>query len=256
MRTAARDPNALQRCVADIAALLPERRASPLGGFTPTWQTPLMMRRLALLSAFLAVPGCANVTLTRQAEKSISAITIDRNVKLADRVYYYGPEHAVGAALGGMIGVVIAATADSEPAKIKRYMEQNGVNVTEIVASEVEVAVRQTAGFPWPVRENTDAVLRIDVQQYGLMHKMAFSTEYKPWLVLQLELVDKTGTVVWQDRAIATNLTSQTPGYSYDQYLSDPEYMRRAYAEAARFTVSEVLGKLLKNIDSARSSTN
>jgi hypothetical protein len=208
----------------------------------------VMIVKAALVLALFVLNGCASQGWIKEdARKSISGIAIDKNVKLPERIFYYGPEQAIGAGIGGIIGGLIAAGADDEPAKISAYMRRNRIDVAVLIADELEAAVSQTARLPWPLRDAPDAILRMNVVSYGLMHKMAFSSEYKPLLTLQLQLVDTGGAVMWQDVAHATNLTSQTPGYTYEQYFSVPENMTMAYSEAAKFVVNELLNKLQRS---------
>lgn len=197
----------------------------------------------ALLLGLLLLNGCAPQTaLTKPVRESIRSVSISKDVKMPDEVYYQGPAQSVGAAFG-LIGAVIAQSAAEGPkAQIKAAMGESKIDLGQIVRDQFSASIADARVFPSVVPERGDAEVRLEVRIYGLAQPHGLTAQLKPMLGIMGTLARTDGSVLWQKYEFVTPVGLPMPGNTLKEYLENPQLMRDGFIAAAKI-VSEGLVK-------------
>src|SRR5712691_8230224 len=105
--------------------------------------TPKTQRRRAICTVtplfvgLTLLTGCtSHIALTKSARESIRAVSINKDVKLPDDMFYYGTEQ-VGAGMFGLVGALASAAAAKGPkAQLKAAMQEGQIDVAQIVREQ------------------------------------------------------------------------------------------------------------------------
>jgi hypothetical protein len=201
---------------------------------------------ILIISSFVLVmtilTGCVSQKpLTKKDKESIRSVSIKKDVKIPDEMYYRGPAQYFSIA-GGIIGAA-AGAADAKGAKdqIRASMLQNQIDLGQIIREQLEAELIKASVFHTIVSNGGDAEVRLEATLFGFDQTNPFSTQLKPALGVIGSLVRTNGTVLWQKLAIATN-ENQTPAHSVEEYLKNPQLIREAFNTTAKI-ISEGLVK-------------
>jgi hypothetical protein len=178
--------------------------------------------------------GCVSQkALTKNDRESIRSVSINKDVKLPDEMYYRGPAQYFSIA-GGIIGAV-AGAADAKGAKdqLKASMLENKIDLGHIIREQFEIQLLSSNVFPSIVQEGGDAELKFEVRVYGFDQTNPVSSQLKPALGVLSTLVRADGSVLWQKLEIATN-ESQTQAHTIEEYLRNPQLIREAFNSSAK----------------------
>ncbi len=197
-----------------------------------------------LLIAALFTAGCGGVPIKPDAIASLKSVSVSPNVVIAPKAAYNGPEQAWGAALGGLIGGLIAQGAVTAPDQIAAYLQQNNVNVGDIARQEFIKALQADPRFGPKLADNGECHFELEVYLWGLDQHGSFSLEYLAWLGVRAKLVDASGQVLWQDKDYVTRWTEGIPAATYDAYFIDPATFRDGFTTSARIIAAGLLRKI------------
>lgn len=196
-----------------------------------------------LLLSLTLLTGCVSqVALTKSARESIRSVSINKDIKLPDDMYYQGLGQSVGMATG-LIGMAVAQeAAQDHKAYLKAAMRDNQIDFPQIVREQFETALADAHIFPWIAMEGGDAEVRLEILSYGFIQASDFSSHLKPLLQVTGRLVRTDGTVLWQQYNYVGNMSGQTPAHTLEEYLRNPQFIREAITVAAQI-VSDGLVK-------------
>jgi hypothetical protein len=199
-----------------------------------------------LLLGLTLFTGCiSKIGLTKEVREYIRSVSIKKDVKLPDDIYYYGQEHCVGS-MFGLLGAVASLEAAKEPkAQLKAVIQENQIDISEIIRDQFANELSKARVFPSVVPEGGDAEVRLEVRMFGFTLPTCFSGKLKPVLGVIGSLIRTDGTVLWQKLEYISGLKGETPGNTLKEYLQNPEFIREAFSVTAKI-VSESLVKHLQ----------
>lgn len=196
-----------------------------------------------LLLGLTLLTGCiSKVALTKPIRESMRSVSIKKDVRLLDDIYYYGQEQCAGAAFG-LLGAVATLEAAKEPkTRLKAAMQESQIDLGQIIGEQFATELVEANIFPSIVPEGGDAEVRLEVLMFGFTLPTCFSGKLKPVVGVMGSLVGKDGTVIWQKLENVSGLNGQTPGNTLDEYLQNPKFIREAFSIAGKI-VSDGLVK-------------
>lgn len=201
-------------------------------------------RTIAVMLLSLAlVIGCAT-QLSITNRESIRTVSINKNIKIPDEIYYYGLGHGVGGALSGLIGQAIAdVAAQGTKAQIKTAMQEGHIDLAQIVREQFETELVAARIFPSIIPEGGDAEVRLEIGMFGFAQIFGdiLSNQMKPMLTINGSLVRTDGTIIWKKSSYVINATKQTPSHTLEEYLQNPQLMREAFTVAAKIASAELV---------------
>lgn len=201
-----------------------------------------------LLSGLLLLTGCASsVAFNKQDRESIRSVSVGKDIKVADDIYYQGAGQSVGMAFG-LLGALIGEAAAQEPKnQLKAAIKESQINPGHIVREQFANKLVETNIFPAIVPEGGDAEIRLEVNMLGFAQADPFSNQLKPMLGVSGSLARKDGTVLWEKNDFVANLNEQTPAHTLEEYLQNPQFIREAFTVAAKIVSDELIEHMRMN---------
>jgi hypothetical protein len=201
---------------------------------------------LSVLFAILTLGACAS-TPTQPLKESdrvaLSTIEVSPEVKVAPDAYYFGP-NAMPDFLFGAVGGAIAAGSNKSPAdELKTFATDNNISVAEIVRTEFIKQLEAKRKFRL-VDSNADAVVRLDVSQYGISIPNGFSSRFVPVLAVRSQLVKGSGQVIWASSGRIHPLSEVIEPVTAEAIKANPQVLRDMWSAAARGAVEKMLSRI------------
>lgn len=212
-----------------------------------TWLFRLTLIISPLLLSALVFSGCAtSVTLKKSDRELIRSISINKDVKIPDDMVYQGPTQTWGISMG-VIGVAKgAAAAMTDKDLINEVMGNNQIDLRQIVREQFAEEMIAAGVFPLIVSEGGDAVVILEIRIWGLAQAHAFTDQLKPMLNVKGTLVQANGTVLWERVDYVTAFHDQTPRYTLEEYLQNPQYIREAFTACAKIVSQGLVNDIKK----------
>jgi hypothetical protein len=201
-----------------------------------------------VLLVLTLLTGCAStVPLTKPVRESIRSVSINKEVKVADNMSYYGPGQGLGP-LFGLIGYAIAEAVSRGPsAKLNAAMQEGQIDLAQIVREQFESELVRAGIFPAIVAEARDAEIRLEVREFGFAQPFDPLDRLKPILRVLGSLTRTDGTVLWKKDEHVTNRNEQTPDHTLEEYLQNSQITREAFTVAAKIVASGLVSDLRGN---------
>ena len=203
---------------------------------------------VALLTLFFAV-GCATTqSITDAQRKSVRSVTVANNVPIPEYPEVVGPSvNKAGFWLGpiGMIATMKNENADS--VKLKKYMNEQKIDIREIVRQEFLANLTATKAFPAILAEGGEATFDLAVENYGFAPGFSMrpiNKPVRPTLRLVAKLSTSDGKVLWQSAAYITGVSGEFESIQLEDYYSTAGRIREAFTKAAQIVVKELLNDL------------
>jgi hypothetical protein len=194
-----------------------------------------------LLISALLFSGCAtSVTLKKSDRELIRSISINKDVKIPDDMFYQGPTQTWSISMGLIGATKAAAAAMTDKDLIKEVMGNNQIDLRQIVREQFAAETIAAGVFPLIVSEGGDAEVNLEIRVWGLAQAHAFTDQLKPMLNVRGTLVQANGTILWENFDYVTAFHDQTPRHTLEEYLQNPKYIREAFTTCAKI-VSEGL---------------
>jgi hypothetical protein len=157
-----------------------------------------MAKKFILGILCLLITGCAYTTkLAGESESNIRIVSVDRNVKLPEKPFFFGPAQTLGGGLFGGIGAAMAQATMREDRRIAEYMKQNQIDIGDIVLEEFESRVKEHPKFVnrrfVQDTDNADAKFEVEVVMFGLSQIHGLSRQYRPVLNVRARLISAQG---------------------------------------------------------------
>ncbi len=209
------------------------------------WPQPTTHVLAGVLLSLPLLGGCASsLALTRPARESVRSVSVSREVKLPDDMYYAGPGQSAGMLFGPVGALIAAAAARGPKGQLKAAMQARQIDLGQIVREQFEAGLTAAGIFPSVVETGGDAEVRLEVCIFGFARPPGFSGGLKPMLGVTGYLARSDGTVLWKRYEYVTNLSDKTRAHSLEEYLRDPELIREAFEVASRLVAGDRLKDL------------
>lgn len=191
---------------------------------------------LIALPLLLSLVGCVSTTMIKPEDKArISKIYINDIVEVNEKMIYAGP-----GATFGVIGLLIENSASTEE-KIKALASANNIHIDQMALNEFKKIFAKSERFKLADKYAYDAVLSINIKQYGLNIKHGFSEKLGAVLCLVANLKNSEGKIIWQQ--IGTSGKNKEY-FTLKELFENPESLRRIWETAVANGVGEVFNKL------------
>lgn len=229
-----------------------------------------MKKLIIAVCALAMLSGCVTKSLSVEDRKQIKTIKILPVFVAVDNFKYTSMDQAWGAGLGagagaatGMVagasnagtsalagvgsvaGTKVADVATKDVSRaILNNMQTNDIDLGKLVRKNFEDRVEREHLFIVVADgERADAEVEIMVMQWGLCLKN-FSTVLYP-VIGANGFMKRNGTSVWRNFAtISVFNDANTTAYTPEQYATDPEALRTAFAHVSDL----VIGKLVEDM--------
>lgn len=142
-----------------------------------------LLKGTLVILAVLAVGGCQSnpPKMDPAIRASITKVAIVASGQLPDEMFYLGSEHAFSAALGGVVGALVAQGASTTGEKIDLQLKKH-VDMPSIYRAEfIEAFTRNNPHGMEVVEPNdADAVIVLVITRYGFGKANAFASTLRP----------------------------------------------------------------------------
>lgn len=205
---------------------------------------------LVLVISVEFLTGCAttapSISLSTENIKSIKKIRIDKNVSKPSEIIWDGGKQAWSAVLFGALGAIATAdSAKSEGDLMIQFMEQNGIDISDLMYREAKKQAESLKLFNVTDDTEVDARLIVSIIEYGLMQTHPFGSVMDPMIRITGKLVKPNNKVIWQESVFISVLDSENDqGQSVETYHKEPEKLKIALARISEVAVKSLLGKL------------
>ena len=194
-----------------------------------------------VVSISLLLAACANapVAMNDNVRAGVHTVSVDPDVKLPPDMYYQGPGQA-GMMMLGVVGALAAQGIAATPkARLHAVMDEHHISVPEIVAAEFARQANAATTMKLAVgNEPADARISLVVNMYGLVQSQGFGSTLYPTMNITATLTKADGTVLWKHTDFVTALNSENKeGHTIEDYLKDPELIRRAFTSGTDLVV-------------------
>jgi hypothetical protein len=187
----------------------------------------------------------AESTTLATSLQSISSFSVNPSVKLPERIFYNGIELGIGAALGGVLGGLIASEGFQVSEQIKEFLHRQNIDVAKIVVEEFNRALQQDPKLASKIVANGQAQFNLEVYNWGLSRNGSFSTDYKVAIGIRAKLIDQLGATVWEGRDFVHSANPDISAKPFEAYFGGPEVFSDGLKNSSRI-VSELLVKRMQ----------
>lgn len=194
-----------------------------------------------LAFTMITITGCLGLqkvnmsAADRAVVKTIKVRADDRLPPLA----YPNKAHAVGGAIAGPAGAIVAGAIAGDPAeKLLEIMKTNKIHLPSILSGECSQTMQSQGWTIVDLNSPADAEMVLIVNQYGLSSP-PLSSVLQPRLHVSASLRKSDGTVIWQQNAH----TKISDGSSFEAYAEHPEFLRDVWVKAARVVSSQLIAQ-------------
>ncbi len=181
----------------------------------------------------------------------VASLPIQGEIAIPDKPHFFGSSQGLAGVFGALGGIVAAPAVEDSRERIRLYMAQHAIDIRQIVLAEFRKAAAAAPELALP-REGAPYRLRLGIPSYGISARGPFADEYKPWLRVRLEVLDKADRAEFDEGSFINNRTDGTPTHELAKYFGDPAVLRAALARAAELAAAEVVKELVERHGGAR----
>jgi hypothetical protein len=134
----------------------------------------------------------------------------------------------------------------SDATRIKDAMIKSHIDLQEIVINEFEKQLKASNLFSSvTVGGNAYPMFKLSITYYGFQPSAAFSDKLSPYFWSKGVLVNADNSILWE-KTKNTNPSDYPafPGYTLEEYVSDPELLRKAYVAVSVKAVSDLIDNM------------
>ena len=152
----------------------------------------------------------------------------------------------MGAAIGGIIGALIAESASDADDLIAQLVKTKKVDLEAIVHEEINRHFVESNPVGTVVDADGDAEFQFTVTGYGMTQAHFTIAKVEPSVSIQGKLVRRDGTVIWEKTA-AQDIMNDTPKDTSENWMRDIDATREGY----RKDIKAVVAKLVRDLPSS-----
>lgn len=198
---------------------------------------------LGFIASSFWLHGCASSTpLSANSRTAIEVVSVTPEVTTPDRFFYQGTAQQVGMSFGLIGSLMGSAAAEGPVAQLTELMAESDIAIGPIVYAEFVQAWDQADLFIRTEATPADADIELKVLSYGLIAAQPFSSRLRAQIELQGTMMDRTGTVVWQQVNRAAGPSDI--GYTLDDFSEDPDRLGLVLQVATQWAVQRLIDDL------------
>jgi len=202
--------------------------------------------------AFIAPLFAALLLLATPAwSQTLAALPLEPEIALADKPHFFGSNQGLAGVFGLLGGVAASQSVADSRDRIRLYMEKHAIDIRQIVLAEFRKAAATAPELFLP-KEGAPHRVKLEIPSYGISARGPFADEYKPWLRLRLQVMDKAGSAEFDEGSFINNRTDGTPTHALEKFFADPAVLRAALTRAAELAAAEVVKDLAERYGRAR----
>ena len=213
----------------------------------PASSRPLPVFPLLLLATgALLLSSCRppSVELSTEQQDAIATVTVRDEIGMPEKAFYSGPASGLGAALGGIIGALIAESGDDdEEALITKLAETEDVGLEAIVREEINRSFVESNPVGTVVDADGDAEFQFKVAAYGLVKSGWGILDVAPIVSIEGKLVKRDGTTVWAKTA-AQKPWDDVPAKSFNKWMNNIGALREGFRNATKVSMAKLIADL------------
>lgn len=158
-------------------------------------------------------------------------------------MYYRGPGQGVGSLFGAVGAVATMGADNSAKGQLIALMEKEHIDIAQIVLAQVQAQFGAIPSFEAKIKAIKGANLHIEIMFYGLVKTQIFSSTMYPTIRVMMTLNrEGDATPVWSEKElVATAASENDKGFSYDDYMKDPEKIRIVLDNVSKIAVKRLL---------------
>ncbi|MFO8091105.1 MAG: hypothetical protein R6U13_14800 [Desulfatiglandaceae bacterium] len=204
----------------------------------------MIKKLLILFIIFVFFPACASHKhLSPEDRSSIKRVSINEKIEMPNDIYYLGPGEFsyIGGALDYLLAQAIYSAVVDVPEDLKGkpkeafklIMSKNNIYLNEILFTSFKKKLKNSNLFIIKEKEDTNNIFKLNITIYGLANTHGLSSNLKPMLGVKARLLSGTGKIIWEKYEQVTNLSRETPTYTAENLIRNPELLREAFTSAA-----------------------
>lgn len=202
----------------------------------------------SIIALTLMLNGCATkVNLTKEIKKEVNFIQISTDVNISNLPILITSTDALTMSLGGAISGAIVGSNLSEEEKLYKYIKDNEINIKNIYKQALYTSIQKNSFLKNKItKKDARYILKSNIQAYGLVyHHNILNNKYKPQTNVTIELYDRTNKkTIWSNNDFITSYNSNTLEKTYDEYFTNPEYLKKALSQAFTIATEHILEDL------------
>jgi hypothetical protein len=197
---------------------------------------------LAIASvALLVFAGCASDPASKAAKAGVHTVRLDRNIDCPASMRY-GPSDTSEEFDNSLSSDMVNEVGQHGLRRMTKVMAHNNINVSTIVETRIEKQLREHSGFTF-ADHDADGVFTVKIVEYGFDNPHLSLTRQYPFVIINIELHDKNGQVLWARKSGYIEPGEGDPGTDWDGYESHPDEL----VDAWDFQIDRVINKLIPN---------
>jgi hypothetical protein len=206
------------------------------------------------LGFFLA--GCAaQVELAPEQRQAVKSVSVAPAIAMPEMPRVFASDSSTGMLFLGPLGMLAASASSEQPRQFKDFLASSGIDVREVVRGEFLRQTAQAQRFPQIVEHSGDAVVQLDIEDYGLAPGFSLRPIDKPLsatLRVAARMTTADGKLLWQKTELVSNLNPDTESQKFDAWLSDRALAERGFRKAAEIVVAGLLSEFTAAPEPAR----
>jgi hypothetical protein len=204
-----------------------------------------------IISLFvLNLIGCATSdSLKRDEFERINSVTLSKEVKLPEEMFYMGDEKMAERVVFGVFGYM-ASQDDMKKSSdfIIETMERSEIDVGKIVFDKFREKLNETNIFNVVNIDCDDCPkINLSVRIYGFSQIHGFSSQLRPMLGVEGVLTDTDESILWKKYSYITNVSNKTPANTLEEYLKEPESIKVAFSIASEIVTDDLINHMQNN---------
>lgn len=203
--------------------------------------------RAAGVALGVLLAGCAaQVELSGEQRQAVKSVRMAPAIAVPEVPRVFASDSSAGMFFLGPIGMMAAAAGSDQPRQFRDFLSTSGIDVREILRGEFLKQSAQATRFPQVVEQGGDAVVQLDIEDYGLAPGFSLRPFDKPLsatLRVAARMTTAEGKVLWQKMEYVTNLNAETESHKFDAWLADPALAERGFRKAAEIVVAGLLAE-------------
>ncbi len=229
-----------------------------------------------IMSLFMFNGCVANVALKENDRLSIRSVSVAENIHLPENIVFQGEGEGKEATiqrgvnqlgiLGQVVGsAIIGKMTQKTGAIIKDRMKKADINIDQMLRDQFVTDLKNSKLFNEILPdERGESTFKFSIDRYGFndattaLEKIANNTiritpiiKYAPTITVTASLVKNSdGSVLWKKESGGnygkSKEESLPPPYTLDEYLNDPELIRKAFTIVCGMVVQDFINDIKK----------
>ena len=170
-------------------------------------------------------------------------MTVKKEIPFPEEAFYSGPATALGAAIGGIIGSLIAESASDADDLITQLVKTKKVDLEAIVREEINRHFVESNPVGTVVDADGDAEFQFTVTGYGMSRTHFTIAKVEPSVGIQGKLVKRRRDGDW-GKTESPDLMNETPKDTFENWMRDIDATREGY----RKNIKTVVVKLVRDL--------